>query len=80
MTLNTFYHETFKKWLKGKCSRQSASVTNFFEERGIQAFYDEKRDMFVIQSSDKEYAKREVEETLDNEEEFIHLVTEMIEK
>ncbi|WP_058534544.1 hypothetical protein [Legionella saoudiensis] len=74
--LNKFYHETFKKWLKGKCSPQSNSVSNSFQDEKINAQYDEQQEVFIIGT--KEYPRSQVETTIDNEEEFNLLVIDMV--
>ena len=78
MDLNDFYHESFKKWLKGKCSPQAEVVSNSYEGEGITAEYDSKREGFIIYPHEKEYALAIVKETLDSEELFNALVTEMM--
>lgn len=79
MDLNDFYHESFKKWLKGKCSPQADVVSNFFEGEGITAEYDSKEEEFtIIHPHKKEYSMLQIKETLENEEAFNSLVTEMM--
>ena len=78
MTLNTFYHESFKKWLKGICSTQNFAVSDSFDDGVLQAHYDLEREVFIIDSNQKEYPLEQVKVTLDNEEQFNSLVTEMV--
>jgi hypothetical protein len=79
MDLNDFYHESFKKWLKGKCSSQADVVSNSFEGEGITAEYDSNEEEFIIiHPHKKEYSITEVQKTLENEEAFNRLVTQMM--
>lgn len=78
MTLNTFYQESFKKWLKGKCSDQANSVSNIFEDGEIKAIYDAGKEAFILASHGKECPKEHIKQILDNEEEFNTLVSELI--
>jgi hypothetical protein len=78
MRLNDFYHESFKKWLKGKCSHQSKSVDNLFEKNGIEAQYKPIQQLFIIYPSKKQYSLKQVEETIYNEEEFNSLIQKML--
>jgi len=78
MDLNDFYHESFKKWLKGKCSPQADVVSNSYEGEGIKAEYDSKGEAFIIYPDKKEYLLAKVKETLGSEELFNGLVTEMM--
>jgi hypothetical protein len=78
MTLNNFYHESFKKWLKGKCSLQSDAVTDSFEENGIRAYFEPSSQEFIIYPSEKKYPRQIVENTLYQEEDFNSLVVEML--
>ncbi|STY29839.1 Uncharacterised protein [Legionella wadsworthii] len=76
-SLNNFYHETFKKWLKGKCSSQAQSVSNVFEDEHLRAQYDEQSELFII--GNKEFSRSTVADSINNEEEFNLLIVEMIE-
>ncbi|RUR05322.1 hypothetical protein [Legionella sp. km772] len=78
MDLNDFYHESFKKWLKGKCSPQAEVVSNSYEGEGITAEYDMNKEEFIIYPQEKEYPLGTVRETLHSEELFNALVTEMM--
>ena len=78
MDLNDFYHESFKKWLKGKCSSQADVVSNSYDGEGITAEFDSYREEFIIYPHEKEYALDVVKDTLDSEETFNALVSEMM--
>jgi hypothetical protein len=78
MTLNSFYHESLKKWLKGKCSLQTNAVTDSFDEHGIKIHYEPNSQEFIIFPSEKKYPRQLVEETLYQEEEFNSLITDML--
>jgi hypothetical protein len=74
--LNAYYHETFKKWLKGKCSPQSDSVSNSYEDETLKASYDAQRDLFLV--GNKEYPRSQVAHIVDYEEEFNLLMIDMV--
>jgi hypothetical protein len=76
--LNEFYHETLKKWLKGKCSAQAEAVSNSFNDEIIQASFDIQRDLFIVGS--KEYSRTQVAHVLDNEEAFNLLIINMLQE
>lgn len=78
MDLNDFYHESFKKWLKGKCSAQADVVSNSYDGEGISAEYNINREEFIIYPQEKEYPLVVVKESLHSEEHFNALVTEMM--
>lgn len=78
MTLDTFYHESFKKWLKGKCSLQADAISDSFEGQGIQATYEPTHQVFIIYPGEKEYPRQLVENTIYLEEEFNSLVADML--
>lgn len=80
MSLDSFYHESFKKWLKGKCSLQADAVSDSFDDSGIQASYEPSTQVFIIAPCAKEYPRQIVENTLYQEEEFNSLVVEMLKK
>lgn len=74
--LNKYYHETLKKWLKGKCSPQTEAVSNLFQDEKIKAHFDSARDLFIV--GEKGYPRSYVATVLDNEEDFNLLIIEML--